>query len=337
MARFSVPVPGGFSLETTAIANYWIELIVQSVSPDSTPYEMTVEAVPSGVIYGKVVETDGAEVSDMMVSVLEVAKSPLKKNEGTLDVQPKNSSSSNDGPTRFSAQPLPLGGRYIILAHRRHTYAASESIELTEAQPIREITLKLAPGQEVKGRVLDESNQPVPNAEVSFSFVSIHSSSFGSQGKFTDREGEFRLERVNPEVPGFYQVLIQHVPDYQPLLQKVDFNKLPLVLRLKKGLVLEGVVMDQTTGGVIPNARVNARPRRIEKFGTDIPLSLEATTDVDGRFKFTDMADWEYNLFVQESEATETLVHGGQTNRVVLRVKPSSWSTLKPVKKDLSR
>jgi hypothetical protein len=101
--------------------------------------------------------------------------------------------------------------------------------------------------------------------------------------------------------------------------------------------VLEGVVLDQASGSVIPNAQINAQPRRIGKFGTDISPNLETTTDGEGRFKFTNMADSEYNLFVQESEAKETLVHGGQTNRVTLRVKPYSWSTLKPAKKGASR
>jgi beta-lactamase regulating signal transducer with metallopeptidase domain len=204
VAHFSVPVPGGFWVESGAIASYWIESLHQTVTADSSPFEVEVEAVPSGVIYGKVVDSDGTEVSEMMVSVIEIAKSPIRKSENTLGVEVKNSSSPYDGPTRFSAQPLPLGGKYVLLARRQGTYVASEPIELTEAQPIREITLKLAPGQEVKGKVLDENNQPVANAEVSLAFMSIYSSFFGSQSKFTDKEGEFSFERVNPEVPGSY-------------------------------------------------------------------------------------------------------------------------------------
>lgn len=330
MARFSVPAPGGFSLETTAIANYWIGLIVQSVPADSTPYEMTVEAVPSGVIYGKVVDVDGTDVSDMMVSVLEDEKSPLKKNESTLGVEPKNSSSSNDGPTRFSAQPLPLGGKYVILAHRRDTYVASEPIEINEAQPIREITLKLVAGVELKGRVLNEKYQPVSNAEVSLSFLSIHSSSFGSQGKLTDKEGNFKFERVNADVPGTYQITVRHVPGYQAVSQRVDFKKLPIMVRLAKGLSLEGVVLDQASGDPIPNAQVNAMPQYDSAKNT---IPLQATTDADGRFKFAEMADQHYDLMVGDAEGPRLPVRGGQTKSATLRVKPYSWSALKPVKK----
>lgn len=330
VARFSVPVPGGFSLQTTAIGSYWTEVIVMSVPAGATPYELTSDAVPSGVIYGKVVENDGTEASDTMVSVLEAAKSPLKKSECTLGVEPKNSSSSNDGPTRFSAQPLPLRGQYVILAHRRETYAVSNPIELTEAQPIREITIKLPPGQEVRGRVLDDKNQPVPNARVSLSLVSIYSGSFGNQGQLTDGDGGFKFEHVNPNVPGIYQVNVEHVPGFQPVNQKFNFNKLPLVVRLEKGLSLEGAVVDAATGDPIPNAQVTAMPPYDSKKNSN---SLQATTDGDGRFKFTDMAAQEYVLMVSDGESPRTTVRGGQTTPVTLRVKPYSWSKLKPAKK----
>ena len=334
VAHFSVPVPGGFSLQTAALASYWIELIVQPVPAGATPYEMNLDAVPSGVIYGKVVEYGGTEASDTMVTVLEAVKSPLKKNECSLGVDPKNSSSPNDGPTKFSAQPLPLRGKYVILAHRRDTYAASEPITLNEALPIREITIKLPLGQEVRGKVLDDKNQPVPNAEVSLSLVSIYSGSYGNQGQLTDKEGEFRFERVNPDVPGSYQINVQHVPGFQPVNQKFNFNKLPPVVRLEKGLSLEGKVLDQASGAPIPGAQVNAIPQ------FDSPknsMNLQAKTDVEGRFKFTDMANQDYDLMVYETECPSTSIRGGQTNRVTLCVKPYSWSTLKPVKKDSSR
>lgn len=333
VARFSVPAPGGFSLETAAIANYWIGLVVQSVPADSAAYEMTVDAVPSGVIYGKVVDSDGSDVSDMMVSVLEAAKSPLKKSESTLGVDPKNSSSSNDGPTRFSAQPLPLGGKYVILAHRRDTYVASESIPLNEAQPIREITLKLVPGLELKGRVLDDKKQPVSNAEVSLSFISAHSGSFGNQGQLTDKEGCFKFEHVNPDVPGSYQIMVQHVPGYQALSRKVDFKKLPLLVLMNKGLALEGVVLDQATGDPIPNAQVNAMPQYDSRKNA---ITLQTTTDPEGRFRFTDMADQQYDLMVYDAEGPRQSVRGGQANGVTLHVKPYSWSKLKPAHKTAS-
>ena len=44
------------------------------------------------------------------------------------------------------AQPLPLRGKYMIVAHREHTLVVSPVIELSEKSPIKEIKLEDAWG-----------------------------------------------------------------------------------------------------------------------------------------------------------------------------------------------
>jgi protocatechuate 3,4-dioxygenase beta subunit len=119
---------------------------------------------------------------------------------------------------------------------------------------------------------------------------------------------------------------VKNVPGYQPASQKVDLKKSP-VIRLKKGVRLEGVVLDQATGNPIPNATVNAWPVG-NLNGSTIPVETRA--DANGKFLFTSMAESSYNLRVNDGECPATSAIGGQSNPVTLRVKLYSWSKLKP-------
>ena len=338
VAQVVIPSPGGLSLYPTAISGYWIEQLHHSVGAGTNRVELSLDAIPAGSIYGKVIDSDGSEASDTMVAVIEAAASPLKQNQGPLNVFPKNGASTDDGPTRFSAQPLPLGGKYVILAYRHFTYAASEPMALSEAQPIRRITLKLPPGTEVRGQVLDDQGHPVPRAEVSLTFTSDYGPKFGGQSQLTDTEGGFRLERVNPQAPGSYTITVRQVPGCQAWSQQVNFKRLPLVIALEKGMSLEGTVLDLTTGLPIPKAKITATSPGHPNAASP---GLDTITDAHGRFKFTELGPESYRLLVEDAviEAAappKNLVRGGQAEPVILRVNPIEGGRLKPARTALT-
>jgi hypothetical protein len=265
-------------------------------------------------------ETDGSEASDVMISVLEVEKAPLKNNPYAISVEPKNTSSPNDGPTRFSAQPLPLGGKYLILAHRRHTYAASEVISVTEQMPIQTATFKIPPGVVVKGRVLGDQGQPLPRVPVELGFVAKYSHSFGSQPILTDEAGWFQFEGVNPAAPGSYHVTVRGVPGFQPANRPVHFDKSPLVITLRRGVSVAGVVLDRATAKPIPSAKVRAY---LLDDSRPFEGSSEAETRPDGRFLLDGLDRKTYQLFVTGVEMEKTTIRAGVTTNVTLQVKPS--------------
>lgn len=323
-ARLRIPVPGSLELRSGDVPGYWFEAVNSRIPAAAAPLELEIAALPSGAIYGRVLESDASESGGIRVSVEQAAKSPLRQNGRFLGVQVINHPPEDRDFTRFSAQPLPLGGSYVIIAQKDYAYAVSPPMALTEADPVREITLQLDRGVAVSGQVLDEQGQPVPLVNLSLSvtlrlITNDWILSEASRMK-TDHAGRFRFERVNPEVPGAYQIDLVAGPGYQRQQVKLDFKALPLTVRLRKGLVVEGTVLDDATGEPIPLAEIEAWGM---PDGEDSPTGrLIARSDAHGRFKFSDMEKGKYRVEIPGARTPDTWVRGGQAAPVTLRVTP---------------
>ena len=233
-AQVTVPTPGGFSVPPH-LAGYWFEPVHQSVAAGAEPIELILAAIPAGAIYGQVVNVDGSEASGTLVSVYEAQKSPLRRDGVLLGVSVKDTASSGDMP-RFAAQPLPLGGSYVLVGWHGQTYVVSEPIRLTEAAPLREIQLKLPAGVTVRGQVLDSERKPIASAAVALTYSSPYSG-FGSAPLLTDSDGWFTAEAVNPDAPGSYWIEIKDVAGFQPVKQQIYIGKRPLQIVLRKKTV----------------------------------------------------------------------------------------------------
>lgn len=339
LAKVSIPIPGGISIEAGKLQGYWSGSIYQPVPAGEQPYELVLEAVPAGAIFGRVVDVDGSDVGNILVSVVEIEKSPRRADAGSLGVDVKSSASPGDAPTRFAAQPLPLGGTYALLAHHGNTYVLSDPVKLSEAMPIQQIILHMVPGVEVSGRVVDWAQKPVAGAGVSLTYMTPNEGgSFGTAAMPTDSEGRFVIQGVNPNVPGSYSISLRNIPGLQSYYRKVDFRNLPLLIALEKGYELAGRVLEQSTGYPIPGARLTAAPE-LPADGHIDGLGLayqETTTDPDGRFRFTTMARRKYQLYVAMAQIIDGRnpfsVQGGQKTEVTLRVIPSPGGDLKPRK-----
>jgi hypothetical protein len=331
-ARVLIPAPGGISIESADLPGYWFERVQQPITPGNEPYELVLHALPAGAISGRVINADGSDAPNIYVSVVELEKSPLRNDTWGLGVDAKTGPGPNDGTTHFLAQPLPLGGKYAVVAHRKQSFVISETVELGEAAPIRQLLLKLAPGIELRGRVVDWAQKPIAAVPIGFCYTTFDHG-FETEAVLTDADGRFGFREVNPDVRGGYTISVRNVPGLQSYSAKVDFRKLPMSVVLVRGEKLEGSVVDDKTGYPIPGATVMAFPHEvIEKTGNGF-LSVETATDQDGRFRFTTMAKHQYQLLVQSAQIGDGnhQVHalGGQTGLVTLRVTPSPGSQLK--------
>ncbi|MDB6039406.1 MAG: antirepressor regulating drug resistance protein, partial [Verrucomicrobiales bacterium] len=295
--HLSVPVPGYLAFEPVGLTGYWVqEEIALPVGGGSNPLIVKRDALPAGAIFGEVSGSDGQPTDQVLVSVVEVAQAHGKERPGGLSNLGKNSASSGDGPTRYMAQPLPLAGKYMMVAHRGYSFVTSPVINLTEKNPITKIDLRLAKGIDIAGKVIDNSGNPIEGIKVVLGFGTTYGQGFGvGDGIVTDRNGDFRFPGVNFDASGTYGVQIEGQNGFRPA--RMDARKdSPLTFVLNRGVVLSGVVLNDSTGKPLAGVDLYATPEKLKR--NEIPeyLNADARTDIKGRFQFTTLERRIYEL-----------------------------------------
>ena len=174
--------------------------------------------------------------------------------------------------------------------------------------------------------------------------------SFGGLGRNTDRQGRFRFERVNPDMPGAYQLVVKPTRSLQGRVVKLKPSRRPVRLRLHKGHMASGRLLDDATGQPIPNATVKASPT--DSAAAGYRGALVTASDSEGTFRFDNLADERYWLEVEGAvrpnkimlssdgsvtyvypdgdEQTRWEIEGGQQEPITMRVKLRPGGRLAP-------
>jgi beta-lactamase regulating signal transducer with metallopeptidase domain len=338
LAKFEARCPGWISWETKGLIGYWIP-DQEALPIEPGPALMLVEpkGIPAGAIHGKVLGVDGNEISGVMISVIEAKRSAARGELGGLGDVGKNSASSNDGPTRFVVQPLPLGGDYALVARRGDQICASEIVSLDEAKPIQEVTLRFVEGKRLMGTVTDETGAPLRAVTVKSGYATFYSHGFGAHNVVTDAEGRFVLENINTSLPGHFEITVDDQPGFQPVRRKIVNMDEPMVIRLQPGLRVSGVVLHAETGNPLAGAEVYALPAFDSTGFENGFLNADSKTGLEGRFTFTTLAARGYVLHCRSGEITNpTFKDGpmgvqcvaGEKKDVVIRIKPHQGTRL---------
>lgn len=99
------------------------------------------------------------------------------------------------------------------------------------------VTIATAAAQEVRGRVVDQNNEPLVGATILWEGTTI--------GTLTDAEGNFHIHRVK----GFENLLASYV-GYAVSRQHIDAGAAEILFRLEEeGIGIESVVVESTIGG----------------------------------------------------------------------------------------
>jgi len=201
--------------------------------------------------------------------------------------------------------------------------------------PIREVELRFVEGATVSGQALTPDGQPAPGLLFRFDYETPYSHGFGGAELRTDRDGRFTFEHVNPAAPGEYSIRISDNPGYRPARIKIIPDGKPLTIRLQRGQVVSGVVVDDATRWPIPGVEVYAMPRDPSDGSEPLGyLNADGKTNERGEFRFTTMAAGEYSLHVREGQlapASQNIrVTGGQSEPVTLRITLYQGTPLKP-------
>lgn len=335
--KFRAPAGSYVSWLTRGIVGYWIsENSNTAVTEGSEPMVIQADAIPAGAIHGAVKDADGSELGGVMVSIVEVKPAPGKPAGGLGDVG-KNQSTPDDGPTRFVAQPLPLGGEYMVLAHRGNQYSATEIIKLTEKEPIQEIELRLVKGEELSGTVTDAQGKPLAGIPVGLEYRTPFGQSFGIAGPWggdaplTDTAGRFKIAHLNRALPGAYWVTIDHAPGFQPVSKAINLGK-PLQMKLTPGQSLSITVINDKSGKPLRGAKLSAMATDMVPGDITNLIQADQPSDADGRVEFTKLSAREYNLYCSDGE----IVSPGRQLRIprtereplVIRLKPHQGARL---------
>lgn len=334
-AQAEIVAPGKIAYKIADTIGYWFEEVFELKVDDGTePLVIQVPTIPAGMIFGQVFEEDGTPAGNTMVSCKIVDPSPLVDKGMRFSVSDlgKNSSSDSETETKYTAAPLPLEGVYQLVARRKNTYVVSDPIKLTEENPIWAVDLIIPKGVTVSGQVFAPDGTPASGIKCHLDFTMAGNHGFGNQGQFTDSQGRFVFEQVNPDADGSYSFSIKTTKDYRPIRMELKELNKPIVLKLEQGAAATGQIIDKETGWPIPVVEVFAWYSNYEEDNSEHEqLPAEAKTDTDGRFRFSNMKPGrEYRLTIGECRHDNLGIIGGKTIDKTYEVTPYEWSKLKP-------
>ncbi len=164
--------PGIVSLQNQGMMGYWFdEAVVGSVDnyrafrvpAGEGPFEFTIPVVPAGAIRGRIVAPAGSLSTDLREINLQCYRGAIK-GRGAETITSATVHPNADG--EFLITPVPLVGTYYVIADFGVTKVFSESVVVTAAQPVQEVTIQLPELTEATVRVVDRGARPLPAVKV---------------------------------------------------------------------------------------------------------------------------------------------------------------------------
>ncbi len=353
-ARFQAYVGGKVSIGPGKTVGYWFKRPSPITVPDEAgPMEITIDAIPAGMIYGRVLGTDGQPNSHANNVYLHMVERSPRMPQGFLD---NNHADIDVATGKFAIGPLPIGGTYSVETGDSRAdnemRVAGERIELTRRSPTREVTLRMVEGVPFDVQVVGPDGQPVPGAKINMRYKT-KGRTHGGVTRNTDANGRYRFQNVNPNLDAAYGVFVENTDEFRSKRVEVKSLDKPLTIRLEKGLTIRGVLIEGATGKVIPDAKVWASVYHTDAGRAEDHYGSGATTDRYGRFtlngllplryrlgvgqavhadvRLTENPDGSYTVSTPPHVNTEWTATGGQTELVELRVQLTPTSRLKPV------
>jgi hypothetical protein len=317
--RVTFPAPTVIGYDVVEMAGYWTASESGiDVPAGEEPLTIDIPATPAGTIHGTV---ENAPEGHFGVSVV-LVESPPGQDVFPLDARSKRNERG------YSLGPLPLGGTYVVFAHSKAAVVLGEPITLTDSNPIQKMNLKFAAGVSVEGRVTYPDGSPANGLPIGLSMSTAYSHGYSTRIGITGANGVFRVEHVDFDQPVTYAVHLEPERDYLEVREFLTGDA-PIHIRLQRGNVLEGRVVEDATGHSVPGVKVYATSTQPQ---TSI-VDADTVTDRDGRFRFTRLRDQVYSLGTRDgaNPVSRVEVPPGEDSPVEIRVEIQPWSSLRPV------
>ena len=200
-----------------------------------------------------------------------------------------------DEDGKFYLPNIPYGATVELMARHGANCKTIEPIRIDKLQPLFEADITLEDGPALRGKVLDWQGKPFAYQPVSLRVLTEGKYRFTMVGRATtDQHGEFDFGPVNPDL-GEYKVWVKTEKDLASTVVEVTDIEQPLEIKLQRGLVIQGRLINNATGEPIADAEVYAATPEIQ-FGSIYAYEAEEKTDANGNFKFSNLNDGEYYL-----------------------------------------
>lgn len=297
-----VNTPCRFNCTCRGLIGYWFEGYNEQIEPGEGPYEIELDAHPAGAIAGRVLLPNGKPAPDLFIRIQRI--DPVY---GQHEFQIHDAvETGSQRPSTFNLTPLELGGEYQLVAHRDYTYTASEILAVNEENPLHEIELVLYDEATIEAQLLTPDGQPAAGVPVDLA-VRTKGHWFGHTDKTTDDQGRIRFAGINPRAERLnYFIEVGATNEYQPMLVPVQPDQ-SITIQLKKGMVLEGQVVNAVTGEPIAEAKVAFHPVNHKAIEGIAYWEADGPTDVQGRFRagsLPDGARLKLNVWTTEGDRT---------------------------------
>ncbi len=272
-------------------------------------------------IGGNVVDPEGSPVADATINLSRFWRGgeerPKSQGEDATFATQKHVTGA-DG--RWTARNLPpeLLERIMITASHSNYLGVSMSVDnKPEAlQPLRDGThrLELKRGLEVRGRVINEQQQPIADAQV------WAGNSFGGSRQKTksDEQGRFIFRNVRAGSTDYSVMATGYAPGAKSYNASNATEE--LVFKLGKGGIIRCLVQDEASQP-IEGARVSLDGSLGEPYKR---YDFSASTDRDGRFEWDSAPDKPIQFSVSKpgyQSKSHALLKPGEENVVTLRVR----------------
>jgi beta-lactamase regulating signal transducer with metallopeptidase domain len=325
--RVDVPTDCLVFFDAKSVNGYWFPYQSIKIPPGEGPLSVTLEALPAGAIVGQVFNVDGTPAS-RWVNLFYQSAEP-----STTGTRVFGQFQFQDRPdSRFFLGPLPLGRTYVLTATQGNNQVASPPIKLDGRAGTVKVDLRFAATAEASGRVAAPDGRPLAGIDVHLELENPSAINFMDTPTTTDRDGRFRFSGLNSGV-GPYYVRAAPRRDYQPAQATVVPGGAPAEIKLERGRIIEGRVLDAVTGWPIPGVDLSARLTKLES-GVVWAYKVEAKTDADGRFRFSNLTAKPMTISVEEGRFRErggdTTIDANSVEPIEFRVTLGENSVLRP-------
>ncbi|MCB9899091.1 MAG: carboxypeptidase regulatory-like domain-containing protein [Planctomycetes bacterium] len=257
-----------------------------------SPVEVTVAITRGAALEGFVHDDDGRPVSGSRLTI-SVPMDPFTFLEG----QGKGLSADfarSDSEGRFRLGPLPSDVAFKLAAESTgDVQGAVASVDALQPDEVREVDLLLPLGAGVSGRVIDEDETPLADADVRLVATDVSAMSFGNDARppeierTSDASGGFEFRGV---AAGGYRLIVaarDRVPSIGESFELAPGQRLSDVeLRVRRGLSVSGRVVD-ARGEPVPEAEVMAAlPPSMMDVRANMDRTYRHWKDVDGDGRF---------------------------------------------------